>query len=128
MFKSCPLCGEVWATRDDLLGDPAVVLVGYQVSFIELMAGLFLFTHACGTTFAIPVAGVADLYDGPIFALRATGSAECPTYCLQADELRPCPAQCECAAIRELLPLIAAWPKRVGVEDADTALPPQPLA
>jgi len=60
---------------------------------------------------AIHVEDFKDLYDGPIFEARATGGEECPDYCIRQDELRPCPAQCECAYVREIISLIKNWTK-----------------
>ena len=93
-FKRCTMCPTVWQTRDDFLSDPDVTLVGYQAHFEELKAGLVLFNHACKTTMALDVEELCDLYEGPIFKQRATGSPNCLGYCLRRDEVRPCPAQC----------------------------------
>ena len=66
-FKVCPACRHIWPTREKLLSDPAVALVGYQPHFEELVAGLMLFNHrACHTTLAIEVAGLRDLYVGEV--------------------------------------------------------------
>jgi hypothetical protein len=105
-FKKCPNCGVEWSKRTSFLEDPALELIGYQVNFKELEAGLLLFNHSCHSTLAVPAHQFADLYDGPIFAERATGSEECPEYCLHQDELRACPAQCECAYVREIIQVV----------------------
>ena len=110
-FKRCEVCGKSWLVRSDLLSDPGVGLVGYQVNFADLVMGLLLFEHSCGTTLAIGVLEFRDLYSGPIFQSRRTGESDCPTYCLHAEELRPCPATCECAFVREILQIIRQWPK-----------------
>ena len=112
-FKECTCCDSKWNTRNDFLTDPGIELIGYQVSFDELLLGLLLFNHTCGTTVAIPVNKLRDLYTGPIYATRKTGTKECPGYCLREDELRPCPAQCECAWIRDLIQIISKI-KRAG--------------
>jgi hypothetical protein len=68
------------------------------------------------------------LYDGPVYAERATGTADCPEYCLYVAELGACLAKCECAYVREILQIVRQWPKagrspglrgRVGVWDSD---------
>lgn len=106
-FKQCTCCNYNWKAREEFLKDAGIELIGYQVSFDELLLGLFLFTHTCGTTVAVPVNKLRDLYTGPIYATRKTGTKECPGYCLRQGELRPCPAQCECAWIRDLIQIIA---------------------
>ena len=114
-FKICTSCGTPWSTRHDFLADPHVTLLGYSVHFKELELGLFLFNHSpCLTTLAIKASEFTDLYDGPIFTERATGTESCPGYCLHQSELRPCPAQCECAYVREVLDKATHWEKTSG--------------
>jgi len=122
MFKTCPMCEFVWTTREVFLADRDVALIGYQVNFGDLLAGFFLFTHSCETSLAIHGAEFSELYDGPMFQQRLTGSDSCPGYCLRKDELLACPARCECAYVREILQIIKDWPKhgRQSVPD-DTA-------
>lgn len=96
------------------MGDPHVVVVGYQASFKTLSAGLFLFNHlvaGCNTTISVPAGEFFDLYEGPLFEGRLNGSKDCPQYCLNKSELRSCPAQCECAFVREVLQVVMSWPK-----------------
>ena len=110
-YKKCPYCAFGWRSRDDLLCDPGVELVGYQVFFSDLMSGAFLFNHTCGTTLAIHVDNFADLYEGPRYSERITGQDACPEYCLHKDELQSCPNKCDCAYVREILQIIKNWPK-----------------
>jgi hypothetical protein len=110
-FKRCPTCGFEWDFRESFLRDSNIDIIGYQAHFEELTAGLFLFNHLCRTTFSIKADDFKDLYDGPIFTERATGSEECPGYCLHQHELRRCAAQCECAYVREIIQIIKDWPK-----------------
>jgi hypothetical protein len=116
-FARCTLCRRAWKTRAEFLADPHLRIIGYQVAFHNLANGLFLFNHSCGTTLARPVGAFQDLYDGPVFASRATGSDECPGFCLRKDELRGCPAQCECAYVRAIIQLLLDWPKPGGQQD-----------
>ncbi len=109
-FAQCTLCESAWKTRADFLADPHLKIIGYQVAFTDLGEGFFLFNHSCGTTLARPVGEFQDLYDGPLFTSRATGTDECPEFCLRQDELRGCPAQCECASVRAIIQIILAWP------------------
>lgn len=111
LFKGCPSCGKQWPRRDDFFADPGVTLIGYQVHWEELELGLLYFNHTCGTTMAMEVANFADLYDGPVFTARATGTANCPGHCLRQENLKPCPTRCECAYVRSILQQIRAWPK-----------------
>jgi len=110
-FKKCSACGFEWSSRNDFLGDPNTEIIGYQVHFEELTAGLFFFNHSCRGTLTIHAHAFRDLYDGPIFTERATDSEECPGYCLHQDELQPCRVQCDCAYVREIIQVINNWTK-----------------
>jgi hypothetical protein len=61
------------------------------------------------------VRDLRDLYDGPVFEQRKTGTEQCPEYCLRKEELASCPAKCECAYVREIIQLVAKWPKNRSV-------------
>ena len=111
LFKKCPVCKRVWETRTDFLDDPDIIIIGYQVHFKELSEGLFLFNHSCNATMTLRAGAFRALYDGPIFKTRLTGTDDCAGHCLVEDELRPCPAECDCAYVREIMQLIKAWPK-----------------
>lgn len=110
-YKKCHTCGRLWESRNEWLSDPEVKLIGYQVNFKALQAGIFLFNHTCRTTLALCASDFEDLYDGPIFKERATGTEACPGHCLHQDNLGPCPAQCECGYVRHILQVIQDWPK-----------------
>lgn len=110
-FKKCLKCGFTWHEMASFLGDPGIRLVGYQTNFDELMAGLFLFTHVCGTTFSVQAGAFRHLYDGPMFTERLNATEKCEGYCLHKDDLRPCPAKCECRYVREIMQNILKWPK-----------------
>lgn len=112
IFKRCPACGIEWPTRDDLLSDPDIKLLGYQVNFKDLATGIFLFNHCCKGTLGLYAVEFEDLYDGPIFQERYTGGSECPGHCMHHSNLKPCPAKCECAYVREVIQQLKAWPKR----------------
>ncbi len=111
LFKTCPLCTETWPDRDRFLEDPQLELIGYQVDFEDVNRGLFLFNHhRCGTTLAIQAGIFKDIYHGPLYCTRRTGSEACSGLCLRSGELEPCPADCECAWVREVLQVIRNWP------------------
>ena len=111
IFKICPSCQLRWTTRDMFLQDPELEIIGYQANFGDLEMGLFLFNHCCGTTLSIWAKDFIDLYHGPLFKKRATGSEECRGLCLDKDDLHSCPVHCECAYVREVVTLIKTWPK-----------------
>jgi hypothetical protein len=116
-FKKCPKCEHVWSDRKQFLEDPELTLMGYQVNFGDLTAGLFLFNHiatTCGTTLALEAELFEDMHKGPMFEKRMTNSEACPGHCLKSTDLEPCPNNCECAYVRDVLDNVNHWPKAVG--------------
>ena len=111
-FKKCTSCGEEWQSQTAFLADPNVSLLGLQVNFEDLLEGLILFNHSCKTTFSVQVSKFEDLYSGPKYIESATGTDECPGYCLNERELQPCPAKCCCTFVREILQEIKHFPKK----------------
>ena len=105
MFKQCNVCGHKWATRLEFVDDPGISVIGYQANFKNLETGLLFFNHTCKNTIALSADVFSDLYDGPIFQKNKAGEDECPEYCLDKEELRPCPVECECAYVREIIQL-----------------------
>jgi len=110
-FKTCTNCEEQWRSLDAFIQDPTVELVGYMPTFDDLLTGLILFNHDCGTTLACQVAIFEHLYDGPVYQIRKTGEAECPGYCQDQTDFSACPNKCSCAFVRETLQIIKQWPK-----------------
>jgi hypothetical protein len=110
-FKKCPNCDFEWDSRESFLKDANISIIGYQAHFEELTLGLLLFNHSCKTTLAIRAGAFRDLYDGPVFAKRATGSEACRGYCLNRYELQQCDVQCECAYVRKIIQIVKNWPK-----------------
>jgi hypothetical protein len=108
----CPCCGIKWLTRKEFLEDPEVKLLGYQVHFDCLKLGLFLFNHSCMSTFSLKAENFFDLYDGPVYQKRMTGTDVCPGYCLRRNCFEPCPAECECAFVREVLQIVKNYRKK----------------
>jgi hypothetical protein len=105
----CSGCDRSWKDRSDFLEDKDIILNGYQVNFLDLKLGWFLFTHkvqSCNSTLAVPAGYFLDLYSGPIFERRKTGTEECPEYCLHQDNLERCPSLCECAFVREIIQIL----------------------
>ncbi|MBD3224971.1 MAG: hypothetical protein GF313_09585 [Caldithrix sp.] len=102
-FKVCPSCGFEWKYRKEFVEDDNLCIVGYQANFKHLTAGLLLFNHSCKSTLALQVSVLRDLYEGPVFREKATGTDECPGYCLNKHNLDACQAECECAFVREII-------------------------
>jgi hypothetical protein len=112
-YKTCPVCKKNWADREDFISDPQIKLLGYQANFNVLTLGIILFNHEiCRDTLALEVADFQDLYKGPIYRERLTGSETCPEYCVHECELKPCPQKCECAWVRDVLDCLSRWPKK----------------
>jgi len=105
-FRICTCCGFEWKSRDDFVDDNNIVIIGYQARLKALTAGIFLFNHSCKGTLGLEVSAFEDLYDGPIFQGRATGSDDCPGYCPHEDSLDPCLVKCECAFVREIIQIL----------------------
>ena len=117
-FKQCAVCGGEWISRTQFLSDPKITVIGYQANLDALLLGPLLFNHICGATLAINAEEFRDLYHGPIYGDRLTGSDECPGYCFDHTELARCPARCACAYIREIINIVRGWPK-VGEDPTD---------
>ena len=111
VFKICRNCETRWSSLDAFMQDPAIELAGYMPTFDDLLNGLFLFNHRCGTTLACQVGQFAHLYDGPIFRENKHGGSECPGYCQNKTDFSPCPTHCSCAYVRETLSTLRHWPK-----------------
>lgn len=112
IFKQCTCCEFPWSSRNEFLQDANTELVGYQANFCQLELGYFLFNHlTCQSTIAIPAGLFKDMYDGPLFSQRLTGTEVCQGFCEDMDALEPCEAKCECAYVREIMQIIRKWPK-----------------
>lgn len=109
MFKRCNVCRHEWIHRLDFIQDPDIKVIGYQANFQDLKAGLIYFNHRCRSTLAIPADAFADLYQGPVFQESKFQTDACPGYCLHKNVLKPCPAACECAYVREILQMFGGY-------------------
>ncbi len=105
-FRHCSGCGTSWATRACFLLDPDITLTEYVVNFEALAAGLFSFRHGCGAVISIKAEAFLDLHEGPFFDENRAKGKGCPAYCLYSREFRACPNACECASVRNLIPLL----------------------
>ena len=112
IFKKCSCCESPWFTREEFLQDENIELIGYQVNFSHLELGYFLFNHlTCESTIAIPAGLFKDLYAGPVYAQRLTGTEVCQGFCKDMEVLEPCDNQCECVYVREIMQIVRDWPK-----------------
>ena len=112
IFKKCSCCETPWFSREEFLQDINTDLVGYQANFSQLELGFFLFNHlTCESTIAIPAGLFIDLYAGPVFARRMTGTEVCQGFCEDMEALQPCDARCKCAYVRDIMQIIRDWPK-----------------
>ncbi|MDD3276494.1 MAG: hypothetical protein PHP93_05535 [Kiritimatiellales bacterium] len=105
-FKTCPNCKTVWETLNVFLNDPFIEFAGYQVNFEDLKGGLFYFSHTtteCGTTLALPVGKFTALSDRPMLASKGRQPDGCPNLCVRQKSLDPCPVECECIWVREII-------------------------
>ncbi len=115
VFKTCPLCAQIWPTRDEFLADPQIVVNGYTADFDDIESSLFLFTHRknhCGSSMGLEASHFLDLYAGERSFERKTGTGECPLYCLDKEKLNRCKSLCEYAFVREILQIVKNWEKR----------------
>ena len=109
-FTQCMLCGTSWVKRIDFLCDDSTKITAYKADFNNLEQGEFLFHHEkCGGTVSLPAVHFKALYDGPVYTERKTGTDDCPDYCYDPQELKPCPEECECAHVREIIRVISDW-------------------
>lgn len=113
-FKTCPMCGRIWHSRDQLLLDHYVKVIGYVANLEHTELGIFLFDHeVCGTSMGIEASQFTDLYEGPMYNRKLTRSADCPGYCLDKIDLRRCPAKCEFSYVRDVLDKIINLEKSI---------------
>lgn len=113
-FKICTTCSKAWETLEDFLSDPEVSLTGYQVYFEDLGGGLLCFTHLhenCFTMLAIPAKEFTKLSSRPFLASHGKQPACCPGLCMRQGALEPCPVECECLWVREVMQVIRDWDK-----------------
>ena len=112
MFYQCSSCGAIWYNRHELLSDPEVVLIGYQVHFKKWKTGFLIFNHLqsnCQTTFSISLNEFSDLLNKEIFVdINRTG---CPGFCLRGSDIGSCAGGCECSFVKEIMEIINSYPK-----------------
>jgi predicted RNA-binding Zn-ribbon protein involved in translation (DUF1610 family) len=105
-FKTCPMCGEHWATLEDFVRDHRLVVNGYMASFDDPGTGLVFVTHTapeCGTTLSVRAAALRPLYHGPEYEELHYGAPDCRRLCLDRNRLEECEAPCRMAWVRHAL-------------------------
>jgi hypothetical protein len=103
-YRKCS-CGETWATRDELLRDKSVRIVGYQPDFVNHKYNHFLFQHrakSCGEFFGIRASDFSDLREKDCPDGLCLGKEDCPGYCHDTFDLRVCSVTCRNASDRLL--------------------------
>lgn len=109
IFKTCPMCGQTWRTRDDFLDDADLRFNGYQANFSAMEHGLFYFTHEippCGSTMIISAEAFLSLYSGPRYTQQLYKNRECAELCNDRTQLGRCLNHCEYAFVREVSQII----------------------
>ena len=103
-FRRCE-CGHIWKTRDELLRDKKVKIVGYQPDFINHKYNHFLFFHLakeCGQFLAIRASEFSDIREKECPNELCMGKEGCPGYCTDTLDLRVCSVACRNASDREI--------------------------
>ena len=99
------------------LSDPKLEFAGYQVNFADLEGGLFYFSHLdehCGTTLAVYVKEFSNLSLRSFLNKQGKQPDGCPNLCVRRGSLSPCPMECECLWVREVMQIICDWKKRAA--------------
>lgn len=112
-FKKCHNCGYEWKEREELLTDPAIELLGYQVDTIHCKDGLILFNHRCQTTLAIKLSLLGDLCVAKICPHKKNGRGYRPSASLRSKAFPAAPQTDQESHVSEILKIVRAWPKRV---------------
>ncbi len=111
-FKTCPCCRTIWRSRNELLADGRVRLLGFQPVERDHTAGIFLFHHEdCGTTLALNLRSLKSLSRRPLLARSGCSAGVPPDYCLGEANAKPCPLQCACEFVAEVAIILRDWPK-----------------
>ena len=103
LFRTCPKCGFEWRSRDQFINDPNIMIIGYQLNYVEFVAGFFYFNHSCKDTFTIRANVFENLYNSPVFENWGVGSELFPEHCLRYKESESCPIKCECAFVKKII-------------------------
>lgn len=103
-YRLCD-CGKGWNTRDALLRDKEMRIVGYQPDFVNHKYNHFLFQHrakGCGEFMAIRASDFSDLREKECPDDLCFGKNDCPGYCTDTFDLRVCSVTCRNASDRSI--------------------------
>ncbi len=105
-YKQCGYCRKTWHSREDMVRDPDVRLLGFQAFFDQPAEGLLLFNHAtakCRTTIAVRAGDFEDW--GALLPVpdNRTESVVCPGHCLSMESLEACSVPCELRWVRQVM-------------------------
>ena len=95
------------------LEDAKIRIIGYQPSFKDFAKGYIFFLCQCDTTLGLKIHEFDNLYKGPLYTERLTGTEGCPGHCLdKVENLEDYPAGCSGSYVRNILQIIKKWDKK----------------
>jgi hypothetical protein len=115
-FRACGMCGRQWMTREELIADPELRLLGLQAIVDLPESNLVVFEHSCGTSVSVLATRLRDLLtdepEGQEPLPLLFESPACGGHCGKLDDLEACEQPCSNARDRRLVIWIASQPGR----------------
>ncbi len=106
-FKICQKCGKIWGSREEFLALDDLIPLGFQAHFLDGSKSVLLFEHEaanCGTTLAVAVTEMIDLFPEYNQMPVAVNTSECTGLCLTDNRLEPCGnSNCRNALVRKFV-------------------------
>ncbi len=105
-FMTCKQCGKAWGERCEFFSDQTIVLSGCHMEADHPVSSALLFDHKaadCGTTIAVGVRQLDDLFTGTRHKVKWATSPMCPGMCFDPTNTEPCDKECACAYVRGIL-------------------------
>jgi hypothetical protein len=110
LFKQCGKCAKKWETINDIIMDPELSIIGYQVNLKKPSEGLVLFLHSsgdCNSTLGIKVFYFHPIYKKAITDIPIVRPTNCPGYCLDEKNFEKClEFECNGNYVRNLIQII----------------------
>jgi hypothetical protein len=108
-FRACGSCGKEWANWEDLILDPRLRLLGFQVDVRYPDANLLVFEHRCGSSVSVLASRLRPFFreiekDSGLPSLYGTHT--CNKYCSQIENLVACDRRCANARDRHMIQLL----------------------